>query len=123
MVFGILLCTGAEGVVLAGNWPLYFRASSIKSDPCFPFLLIKIPSFSTVTSALPETCCIKLPIKLWVSRFAQVLGVPFSGIGAPMMLHFSQAIFDCRTKLGLWVLLQQSFEPLLCLARMCDVAI
>src|SRR6185369_11878558 len=67
-------CVGASGVRLSGNWPLYFSASSIKSVPSFPSLLIRMPFLFTVTSARPETCCIRLPIKLCCVRFAHGFG-------------------------------------------------
>src|SRR5262245_61752318 len=37
-------CVGASGVLFSGNCPLYFRASSIRSVPSLPSLLIRMPS-------------------------------------------------------------------------------
>src|SRR6185503_11463502 len=62
-------CVGASGVLLSGKVPLYFSASSIRSVPSLPSLLIRMPFLLTVTSARPETCCIRLPIKLCACRF------------------------------------------------------
>src|SRR5689334_12565670 len=80
-------CVGASGVLLSGNWPLYLSASSIRSVPSFPSLLIRMPFLFTVTSARPETCCIKLPMKLCCVRFEHGFGAGFSGIGAPMIFN------------------------------------
>src|SRR5690349_14353038 len=80
-------CVGASGVLLSGNWPLYFNASSIRSVPSLPSLLIRMPFLLTVTSARPETCCIKLPIKLCGVRLEHGFGADFSGIGAPIIFN------------------------------------
>ncbi len=82
---------GASGVNFTGSCPLYFNASSIRSVPSLLSLLIKIPFLLIVTSARPEICVIRFPMKLCCCRFEHGFGVPFSGIGAPIIFNCSRA--------------------------------
>src|SRR5678815_3859375 len=66
---------GASGVSFTGNCPLYFKASSIRSVPSLPSLLIRMPSLLIVTSARPEIWVIRFPTKLCCGRFEHGFGM------------------------------------------------